>query len=126
MKRFALVVCVAISASLGFASNSHAAARLTFSQANQYAGTALHRHFKNEFDNGYALRGSCGRRLGPSSRFCPHISWLIGDFSFSGWVKIWIAHGWWNYSLKITRTDEYCLDVQHLPLAQCSDTTYIK
>jgi hypothetical protein len=124
--RISIALAFAILGCLVATSSAVAAPRLSYGDANNYASIALHRHFKGAFDHGYGLRGGCGRRLGNSSRFCPNISWYIGDLSYSGWVKIWVSHGYWYYRLKITRTDEYCLSVQQLPPAQCTDTTYVK
>jgi hypothetical protein len=40
------------------------------------------------------------------------VSWVIGDLSFRGRVTIWYERDdgdvWWNYSYRITRTNEYC------------------
>src|SRR5262245_48898167 len=114
-RRISTMLALAVLGCLVATSSAEAAPRLSYGDANYYASVALHRHFKEAFDHGYGLRGGCGRRLGPSSRFCPHISWYIGDLSYSGWVKVWLSRGYWYYRLKVTRIDEYCLAVREQP-----------
>ena len=121
-----LVPLVLCALGLLLATSASALPRLSYGDANYYASVALHRNFKGSFDAGYNKKIACGRRLGYSSRQCPHVSWIVGDLDFAGWVRIWLnrqgGNVWWNYAYTIHRFDEYCLTVQQRPPSECIST----
>ena len=54
-------------------------------------------------------------RLSRTRVKCRTVSWSLGDVGWDGWVSVWYANdesgdvSWW-YSLRIKRTNWYCVD----------------
>ncbi len=92
-----------------------AAPVLSRREAGYYLRVALGREFGGQFKSHASYSPGCRRRS--ASRFRCAVRWATGDFDFAGTAQIWTSvnsgQAIWNYSWHITRTDDYCAQVEH-------------
>jgi hypothetical protein len=89
---------------------------LTTATAKRHLRQALAQRFSDAYRYGLDEQLSCSRRS--RTRMRCHVTWVIGDASYSGKASIWLNRdkaGYiaWNYGWTIRRLDEYCAEVSH-------------
>ena len=103
------VVLIAAVAVLGIVpSQADATQALTGPLAKHYAKKAMTHEFGNLFKYGYAKKVHDCKRISRVRMRCK-ISWVIGDFYFTGKITVWFRNQYYLYDYRIKRYDEYCM-----------------
>lgn len=92
--------------------------------AEAYMDYALGKRFGDNYTQAADVKLSCHKRHSRVRMGC-RIGWAIGDFYYYGKGRIWYSQGrhgnvLWNYGWEITRLNDYCLRVEHLPESECA------
>ena len=104
------------------ASPEEALPYLTKTDAQHYADLGLKKRFGPLYSQAVDSAVRCKRRA--RARFRCRVGFVIGDLVYVGSEGIWLS--WdrgdviWNYSLDMTRINEYCVSVQGKSVAACS------
>jgi hypothetical protein len=115
-----LLVVVGLSAPTGALGFSQS---MTYSDAVNLSEQTLSWRFKDAYTNGYGQGFRC-QRTSDSSFRCG-VGWFIGDLDYFGKVAPYFTDEapdgtlYWRASYNVTRLNEYCLAVKHLPKRKC-------
>jgi hypothetical protein len=117
MRAFRILTCAVVA--LGLVGPAQAAVKPTdvsLREAKAQLREAFKRDFKNAFVAGHAKRIAGCRRASRSRVRCERISWVTGDFSYTGAGQIWFT----LHSGRVFRSDAYTITRYD---TQCVDRT---